>query len=203
MVKIMNKIIQAIESIKLNKIFVVFFAGILLFVSTACSSSNSTDVADRNPGKDAHIQTLSTDKDVDYDYYDANQPKQGGMNKYNDDPRYDRSDLKAKSEELVDRAKANVSKSPDFPGGYVEEVSDAASNTYNRLKNNVPRKIDEIKENASEGIQDRFETTKKNLDRASQDISRAAENISDSAEDSARATRRAMEDGLDRIGSAS
>jgi hypothetical protein len=203
MVKIMNKIIQALESIKLNKIFVVFFAGILLFVSTACSSSNSTDVADRNPGKDAHVKTLSTNKDVDYDYYDANQPKQGGMNKYNDDPRYDRSDLKAKSEELVDRAKANVSKSPDFPGGYVEEVSDAASNSYNRLKNNVPRKIDEIKENASEGIQDRFETTKKNLDRASQDISRATENISDSAEDSARATRRAMEDGLDRIGSAS
>jgi hypothetical protein len=203
MVKIMNKIIQSIESIKLNRILVVFFAGILLFVSTACGNSNSTDVADRNPGKDAHAKTLSTDKDVDYDYYDANQPKQGGMNKYNDDPRYDRSDLKAKSEELVDRARANVNKSPDFPGGYVDEVSDAASNSYNRLKNNVPQKIDEVKENASEGIQNRFETTKKNFNRASEDISRAAENVSDSAQDSARATRRAMENGLDRIGNAS
>jgi hypothetical protein len=199
MVKIMNKIIQSIESIKLNRILVVFFAGVLLFVSTACGSSNSTDIADRTPS--TNVKTLDTDKD--YDYYDANQPKQGGMNKYYDDPRYESSKLKAKSEELVDRAKANVSKSPEFPGGYAEEVSEGASRSYDRLKNDVPKKIDEIKENASEGIQNRFETTKKNLDRASQDVSRAAENISDSAEDSARATRRVMEDGLDKIGNAS
>jgi gas vesicle protein len=194
----MNKLTQFIKSIRFRQIIVVFLAGFLLIINTACTSPNSTDVSRKASYNNTQAKAV-TNQDPDYDYYDANQPKEGGMNKYNDDPRWENSDVRAKARNLSEGAKANVNRSFDSP----QEISRKAGETVDRLTEDVPERINRFKENAGEAAQERLETTKYNLDKASTNLSRAADNTSDAVQnkvdDTARATRRAVEDGLDRV----
>lgn len=165
----MIKLIESIKSVRLSKVIVVFLAGCMLLVSTACSTAN-TKV---DPSK------VSSQESRKYDAYDANQPKQGGMNGYNDDQRLDNPASSVKAKQLVDSAKR---KDPiDSPQDYANEIKKGV--------NKLPEKV-------SRGAQDKVNDLKENLDNASKtagrNLDRATDAVKDTIDDTSKAVKKAM-----------
>jgi len=173
----MNKLNQLIS--QFSRILVVFLAGFILLISTACSNANP-------PQASSSGNLRST---PNYDYYDANQPEQGGMNKYNDDTRLDDRKMQKKADNAVNQARTNL-----------EQRNDTGE-ALGKIKEDVAQRTEQFKKDISQGTQRGIDTTKNNLEKASRNIARTAEDASDTlqnkANDTAKATRRAAEDTLD------
>lgn len=126
------------KSMQLSRILVVFMAGVLLLVSTACSSPNSSKIS---TAKFSDRTSQARQEDRPYDYYDANQPKKDGMNQYNDDPRADAPSVQTKTRQLIDNAKANIKQNNSE--GYLENTS---------------AKLKQAAEDTSEAVQDKLQS---------------------------------------------
>jgi len=169
----MNKLIESVKSARLSKIIVVFLAGCLLLVSTACSTPNNK-LSNKLDGS-----KVSSQEAPKYDAYDANQPKKGGMNGYNDDTRLDHPGAGAKAERLIQNAKR---KDPiDSPQDYANEIK---------------KSVDKLPERVSRGTQDKVNDLKENLDNASRtagrNFDRASDAFQDTLDDASNAVKKAM-----------
>jgi hypothetical protein len=181
----MNKLIQFVKSLRLNQIIVVFLAGFVLLISTACGNSD-TPTASRGGAFNANDEVTQTNKATKI----QSQPEKGGMNRYNDDPRIDDPRVQSKTQELLQNANKSSKRanSPDNPGEFFEEQAESAGQTIDRVKRNV-----------SQGSEQGTRNLKSNLDRASKNVRGAAEEASDTAQDAAKATQRAVENTADRV----
>lgn len=185
---------------RFNKILVVFLAGFLLLISTACSGTDSSQVLQKSALTGSSVQKLT--EDPNYDYYDANQPKQGGMNKYNDDSRLENSDVQKKADKLVNKARTNLQQKNDNRehAGKVSKAGKRLDNTVEDLAN----KTDRFKRDVAQDAQKKLDITKNNLEKASSKVTRVAEDVSDKFQgkmnDTAKTTRRTAEDTLDKVG---
>jgi gas vesicle protein len=168
---------------QLKKVLIVFLAGFVLLISTACSSTNSPQASRENVNPRTNVQKLT--EQPDYDYYDANQPKRGGMNKYNDDPRLENPRLQKKVDKLVEGAKANLEERNDNSVKYSDDKVSKTGQVLENIEENVAQKIDKFQ---------------KNIKRAADDTS---DTLADKVDNTAKATRRTAEDTLDRIGNPS
>jgi hypothetical protein len=169
----MKKLIQTIRSIELRQVLTVFLIGCLFVISTACSNGNV-------PQAGAKLDTNTTTKAMSntYDKYDSNQPFKGGMNRYNDDPRYD-TKAGADRKGLVDRAK---SRQTDDVGDYFSNIGDRTSDNIEKAKRDVPRAFEANKEDATQDFQRRTSTLKQNLKNAPNE----ARNVFEGAKDTAK-----------------
>ncbi|MEY2858123.1 MAG: hypothetical protein RLZZ74_2435 [Cyanobacteriota bacterium] len=168
---------------QLKKVLIVFLAGFVLLISTACSSTNSPQASRENVNPRTNVQKLT--EQPDYDYYDANQPKRGGMNKYNDDPRLENPKLQKKVDKLVEGARANLEERNDNSVKYSDDKVSKTGQVLENIEENVAQKIDKFQ---------------KNIKRAADDTS---DTLADKVDNTAKATRRTAEDTLDRIGNPS
>jgi hypothetical protein len=195
----MNNLIQ------LKKILVVCLAGFVLFMSTACSSKNPSQAALDNVNPRENVQKLV--EQPNYDYYDANQPKRGGMNKYNDDPRLENPRLQKKVDKLVKGARANVEERNGDSAKYLGKEISKTGQVLENIEEDMAQKIEKFQKNISQGTQQQMDTAKNNLEKASRNIKQTADDTSDTLADkvgnTAKATRRNAEDTLDRIGNPS
>lgn len=191
----MNKLIQFVKSTQLKQIIVVFLAGVVLLVSTACGGNTPTaSVNDANQRQETSARARN------YNYDDAtqtnkatkvqSQPEKGGMNLYNDDPRIDNPRVQSKTQELLQNANksAKTANSPDNPGEFFEEQAES-----------VGQSIDRVRRNVSQGTEQGTRNLKSNLDRASRDVRGAAEDASETAQGAAKSTQRALENTADRV----
>ena len=147
----MKKLIQVIKSIKLSQVLTVFLASTLLVISTACSQGNMAQT-----GGKAYTDTAKRAMSDTYDDYDADRPFVGGMNGYNDDPRYN-AETEAKTKALVDGAK---DRSLENIGDTAEIVSDRAQETIETTKNKAQRAFNETTDKARNAVEDATRATK-------------------------------------------
>jgi polyhydroxyalkanoate synthesis regulator phasin len=182
---------------QLKKVLIVFLAGFVLLISTACSSTNSPQASRENVNPRTNVQKLT--EQPDYDYYDANQPKRGGMNKYNDDPRLENPRLQKRVDKLVKGAKANIEEQKEERNNFSEKYSDDKTSktgqALGNIKEDVGQRIEDFKQDISQGTQQQMDKTKNNLEKTNRNIRRTAENT-----DKNTADRRNAKDTLDRIG---
>ncbi|MDJ0572949.1 MAG: hypothetical protein QNJ53_28465 [Pleurocapsa sp. MO_192.B19] len=178
----MKKIIQIIKSIRVKQILTVFLAGSLLIISTACSKGNIVQTGD---------EVTKTTKKVmsdTYDDYDANQPVKGGMNGYNDDPRYN-AETAAKTKALIDTAK---SRQQDNLEDYVEGITDRAGDEIEEAKKDIPRTLEDKKEDTVEYVDNKSDKLKDNLsntaERAQKILDEATQTAQDTVEEATSAT---------------
>lgn len=191
----MNKLIQFVKSTQLKQIIVVFLAGVVLLISTACSGSNTPTAS-----YDANQRSETPARARNYNYDDAtqtnkatkiqSQPEKGGMNLYNDDPRIDNPRVQSKTQELLQNANKSGKRanSPDNPGEFLEEQAES-----------VGQSIDRVRKNVSQGTEQGTRNLKSNLGQASRDVRGAAEDASDTAKDAAKSTQQAVENTADRV----
>lgn len=190
---------------QLKKVIIVFLAGFILLVNTACSNMNSPQASRENVNPRANVQKLT--EDPDYDYYDANQPKQGGMNKYNDDPRLDNPKLQKKVDRLVKGAKANIEERSDDTARFLDDKISKTGRNLDDAKDDVSQKIEDLKEDIPQGAKNRIDKTKNNIEKISKSIGKTGEETSNTLKDNLdnrnKVTSRNAEDTLNRIDEAS
>lgn len=191
----MNKVITAFKRIRLRQIVMVFMAGVLLFVSTACSNAGSNPTVQAQPRQEAPAGKLVEsgknnprpevpDKAVTSSF------QKGTMNEFSDvDPRAKEAGAAAadKANLLKENAERNV----------IDQTSNVGENTKRILD-----KKGENAEDFGKNLSKSAENTKNQAQGATEDLTRgtkqAAKNVKDNTlnttRDLTRSANRAAED---------
>ena len=213
----MSKITSWLKRIQIRQILTVFFAGIFLFVSTACSAESQAT----SPGSDEIPKETKGAPESNISESEAKgepageiredvpktgdtAPYKGGMNKYTEvDPRKDASAAQEKAEELEENAER---KAIDMTG----DVGDNTQRTLDRKAENLQRS-DRKQEQALEAAQEKAQSTAENLVEGTQEAAedvvessqRALDDTSDALQDqtseTVKGTKRALEDTADEL----
>jgi hypothetical protein len=183
----MNKVMDWLKSIRLDRVLTVFLVGILLFVSTACSSGASAKTADE-------LREEVPGSAVTNEY-------KGGMNDYSDvDPRFNEKGAEAKAKGLVDNAQRNINeKSIDSPEQYVENYRSGTplDERVKRLGEDVGESAKDIGKEAAKGSKENAQNAKEASKSAAQSTKQAANETADTAKskvkDDVKNTQRAVD----------
>jgi len=168
----MNKVIDWLKSIRLDRILTVFLVGILVFVSTACSNGASAKTADEIREEVPGSAVTS--------------PYKGGMNDYSDvDPRQSTTDATAKAKALVDNAQKNIDeKSVDSTEQYVENYRSGTplGERVKRIGENVSESAKQVTGDVTKGTQENLENVKATTQDAGKRTKQAANETADAAQ---------------------
>ena len=156
----MNNAISFIKRLNFVRVLTVFFAGIILFVSTACGSpSVQAKGLDNNPRPEVPKEAITN-------------TYKGGMNDFSDvDPRLDTSAANKKANDIIGQAEHNIQKGADTPEQYSrnyrsgtplgervqnigESVSESAKNTAKDVAKGTQRGLENIKQNTQDAAKD-------------------------------------------------
>jgi uncharacterized protein YjbJ (UPF0337 family) len=154
--------------LRLKQLAIVFLAGVVLFLSTACSGAAQATMPS------------SSGTAVDNDPHPVNQtqPYKGGMNNYDDTPPEQIPSAKAKS--LIDNAQRNIQASEPRNAKLYKDPGYAAERTANELGGTLKERANNVKE-----------TTKDIIDRGTGNIK---DNVKDAADDAAYKSKQAAKD---------
>lgn len=184
----MNKLMNWIKSIRLERVVTAFLVGLLLFVSTACSK-----------GVQAQTKPLTADQIREEVPSSAvtNQYK-GGMNDYEDvDPRKNTTEANTKAKALVDNARKNINeKSVDSPEQFVENYRNGTplGERVKRIGEDVSDSVDSIKDNLSKGTQKNLRQTKDLAGDVKDKAIQGKENTKDAAKDAVNSVKRTADE---------
>lgn len=215
----MNKLMNWLKNIRIDRIVTAFLVGVLVFVSTACSSGVQAKTADE-------VREEVPSSAVTNKY-------KGGMNDYSDvDPRKNTTEANTKAKALVDNSKKNINeKSVDSLEQYgknyrsgapigerVKQIGENAGDTVKNVKENVSKGTqknlrqaqglgDDVKDKAiqkKENAKDAVKETGNKVKRAADDVSEAGDNLgskikrgAQDAADSVKSTINKAADALD------
>jgi len=193
----MNKISTWLKRIRLDRIVTVFLAGILLFISTACGTTNALaktadEVRPEVPGR----AVTNTYK--------------GGMNNYSDvDARRDTSEAKAKAKGLIENAQRNINqKSVDSPDQYADNYRSGTplGERVRNLGEDIGESAQEVTSGASKGVQKGIQNIKENAQQAPGYVKQTGKETAnfdlDEAQSRANNSMRDTRQALDRAGEA-
>ncbi len=157
----MERLIKFIKSIKLKQILTVFLAGTLLVISTACSKGNVAQAQGKKLTQSSE-RAMSDTSDKDKM---GEQSFQGGMNKYNDDPRYDSGTAATKTKTLIDTAERRKA---DDLGEYTDNVLERSvlnKDVDEKALKGFSRKLENNKDKAAEYVDEKSDKLKSNLEK--------------------------------------
>lgn len=171
----MNKIASFIKAARLKQIAIVFFAGVMLLLNTACSGAAQA----KAPGDGGPNPVGQT------------QPYEGGMNNFSDTPPGQVPSEKAKS--LVDNAKRNIETSDDplkanprnaklykNPGYAAERTKDTIGNAVTERADNAKEEAQKVGERLSKTGERAAEKTKELGQRIGKGTGNVADNVNNS-----------------------
>ncbi len=167
----MNKLITWFKGIQMDRLLTVFLVGLLMFVSTACSSGASAKTADE-------VRKEVPGSAVTNQY-------KGGMNDYSDvDPRQDIKQAQTKAKALVDNAQKNINqKSVDSTEQYVDNYQSGTplGQRVRRIGEDIGKAAENITGEASKGAQENAQNTQD----AAKDLAQKSKYTADKAGDAA------------------
>lgn len=187
----MNNSISFIKRLNFVRVLTVFFAGIILFVSTACGSpSVQAKGLDNNPRPEVPKEAVTN-------------TYKGGMNDFSDvDPRFDTSAANKKADRLIESAEHNLTARTGNPAEAIKRaVNDApdsakeAGRNVNQADGNVADKAADSAKDFAEGTRRGVENIKQNTQDAAKDVAKSAEKAKYRAGEAADNTKQ----GLDKV----
>ncbi len=183
---IMNGLSKGAIARRFKSWIAMVFAGMLLVLNVACSSSDAPMASDTSSseGPAASTKTL----------YEPVQPKKDGMNRYDDDVRNASPEVKAKSRALIDNAKQNIKKSED-PEDIPEKVLESADN----LKDEISEEVQERTDNFAKGTKKGMRNLKGNLERGSREIPEVFKEGTENAKNSVKKSADSVKDTVDTL----
>lgn len=173
----MKKIASFIKAIRLKQIAIVFFAGVMLLLNTACSNA-------------AQAKMPKTQMDDGPHPVGQTQPYEGGMNNFSDTPPGQIPTDKAKA--LVDNAKRNITSDDPTkaeprnaelyknPGYAVERTKDTLGNAVNSRANNAKEEAKKVGDRISASGERAVEKTKELGERIQKGAGNVADNVGNS-----------------------
>lgn len=179
----MKRLIAAVKSIHLRKVLAIFFAGFLVFLTTACSGAQAKGSMNAMGDRQSNSpeQGIPGHRSERYE---------GGMNGFSDvDPRMKNTgSVSAKAKGLVDNAERNV----------IDQSQDIGTNTK-RILDKKGENVKHLGQNAKEDSQSfgrRVERTADQLDDVTSgrgNFSRGAERAGNAIQDNTRGVARGAE----------
>ncbi|HEY9767917.1 MAG TPA: DUF6658 family protein [Coleofasciculaceae cyanobacterium] len=173
----MERLIKFIKSIKLKQILTVFLAGSLLVISTACNKDNIAQAKGKEYTETSQ-RAMSDTSDKDKM---GEQSFQGGMNKYNDDPRYDSGTAAGKTKTLIDTAERRKADDLGEYGDNVLERSVFNKDVDEKALKGFSRKLEYNKDKAADYVDDKSDKLKNNLERVPGESKRVFDEAVDNA----------------------
>jgi hypothetical protein len=200
----MNKVMSFVKQYRLGQLVVVFFAGIVLLLSTACTPRTDMQAKIPAPNSSGTGGTYNERVGQQTELYDPIQERKGGMNEYSDvDPRVNKKGVNAKATGLVKNAEDNVDRvqnpkefAEDYRQGtpvgertrnIVDRVTDATQNTAEDVAKGTQRGVENLKDNAR--------TTGREFSKGAQ---RVGQDTADSAKDKAGQAVRSTQEGVNK-----
>jgi hypothetical protein len=184
----MNKVTAWLKSIRLDRVLTVAIVGLLLVVSTACSSVASAKTADE-------VRPEVPGDAVTSQY-------KGGMNNYSDvDPRQNIQGAQAKAKGLVDNARRNIEqKSVDSPEQYVENYRSGTplGERVRRIGEDVGNAAENVKEDAAKGTRENLRGVKEAGRDAAYNAQQSARETADAAQSKVKSDVRTAQKAVDR-----
>lgn len=175
----MSKVIAWLKNIRLDRILTVFMAGLLLFVSTACSGGASAKTAGGSAKTADQLRQEVPESAITNKY-------EGGMNDYSDvDPRQNIKGTQTKAKGLVDKAqKENAEKSVDSTEQYVENYRSGTplGERVKRIGENVSESAKQVTGDVTKGTQENLENVKATTQDAGKRTKQAANETADAAQ---------------------
>jgi hypothetical protein len=155
----MKKLISLVKSIELNRIFMLFLAGVLVLFSTACSRPDTlADKLPGNPGPNTPGQTQSY---------------KGGMNNFSDDDSNRlNTEAATKAKALKDKVQSRIKQNS------VKGADDLADNVRSTDPGKQAQRFGDNLRDKAEDVKDSLQTVG---DRGAKNLQRNAENASDNA----------------------
>lgn len=178
----MQNLFSTIKRLNIFRVLTVFLAGVILFVSTACSPANLQAKglkAGNNPRPEVPENAITN-------------TYEGGMNDFSDvDPRFDTSRADAKGEELINKAKHNIQKSVDSAEQYGRNYKSGTpvGERIENLGEDISESTKELTKGFTKGTERGIENIKSNTQDAADDVAKSAENTKDKAGYAARDTK--------------
>lgn len=204
----MNSVVSFLKTLRLERIIIVFVAGVLLLLNTGCSRP---DVQASRPDSGRVLSHESSGQGGTYnqrrgqqtELYDTIQERKGGMNEYSDvDPRVNTRGADAKARALVNNAENNVQKvqnPEEFAEEYrqgkpfgervqhvVDRVTNATENTANDAAKGTRRGIENLKDNSQTAV-----------DEVSEGARHASQNTSNAAKNQIKRSARGVQEGVE------
>lgn len=183
----MNKVTAWLKGIQMDRILTVFLVGLLLFVSTACSSGASAKTADE-------VRKEVPGSAVTNQY-------KGGMNDYSDvDPRQDIKQAQTKAKALVDNAQKNIDqKSVDSTEQYVENYRNGTplGERVRRIGENVGRAAENVKDDVSKGTQENLQNAQDVAHKSKENADKAANAAQSKVKSDIRNTKQTLDKAAD------
>ncbi|MER3433836.1 MAG: hypothetical protein C4288_10475 [Leptolyngbya sp. ERB_1_1] len=166
----MNKIASFIKATRLKQIAIVFFAGVMLLLNTACSNAaQATTPVQGETGDGGGPHPVN-----------QTQPYTGGMNNFDDTPPGQIPSDKAKS--LIDNAQRNIQDQDPRNAKLYKNPSYAAERTKDTLGDAVTSRANNVKEEAQK-VGDRLSKTGESAANKTQElgqrIQQGAGNVAD------------------------
>ncbi|MFW6295843.1 MAG: DUF6658 family protein [Halothece sp.] len=195
----MKTLLSRLKRIRIKSILTVVFAGLFLFVTTACQGVGATTSKDLR--KEIPSEATAS-------------PYEGGINAYPDtDPRRDTSAAKAKANELKNLTERQIIDQTGDVGENtkrtlrkkgenlehwaenakedVQGLTQEAKGTTQEVIEGTKRGTGNVKENVGEAAEETGKTVSKNAKRAAEDT---ADTLEYNAEKATKSTKRALED---------
>ncbi|MBD1804133.1 hypothetical protein H6F98_01405 [Microcoleus sp. FACHB-SPT15] len=168
----MNKVINWLKDIRLDRILTICLVGLLVVVTTACSGGASAKTADK-------IREEVPGSALTNEY-------KGGINSYSDvDPRQSTTGAEAKAKALVDNAQRNIDeKGIDSTEQYVENYRSGTplGERTRRIGEDVGEAAKNVGEDVSKGAQKNAQQTKATAQDAAINTKQAADKTSRTAQ---------------------
>jgi hypothetical protein len=167
-----------IKRIRLQQIFIVVLASVLIFGTTACNPSSpkvsGTGSYNERVGQPSGAREFSGRADG------KDRPD---LSTYNDYGKYgsgNDSGLPQKAKELIKNADQNASRQIQDPGDLVENIraGKPLDQRVRDLSERVGNQAEEFSEDVAEGAQKNFKTLQQNVDSAGRTVQRTADDVS-------------------------
>jgi hypothetical protein len=157
-------IASVVKFFRLKQVLVVVFAGFLLFTSTACAGSSvASEPGTYNRGTSPYDKNTGPQREL----YAPTQKPEGGMNVYNDDPKYDRESTKAKTEKVIQKSTQHLENRAANPKEAIDNLGDRdIPDELRGLSKNIGNRAERMKDEVSAGTQRGMRNLKQNLEDA-------------------------------------
>lgn len=206
------RVTSFVKTLRLKQALIVTLVGLLVVTSTACSaadprSSNNVGVNQGNYGASPYDKNDGPTREL----YKPTQKREGGMNNYNDDPKYDRADVKANADKMVQRAEKNLERRATNPKDVFSNIKndnpldDKARETSQSIQSSTDKLVNDFSEGTRKGTRNVQENLNRAGDNAPRVLNEAKRNAGGAIDDVSEGTGGILEGGknlVDRAGEA-
>jgi polyhydroxyalkanoate synthesis regulator phasin len=208
----MNRLIAALKRIRLSQILMAFLAGVLLFVSTACSSDKvQAQTPNRRQEVPAGLEAVPGKRNPRPEVpeqAETNKFSKGGMNDFSDvDPRLDTSGASQKAKALVDNAEKNVIDETSNVGETTKRILDKKGENVEDLGKNLKEsgeftkdKAQGVAEDVTKGTKQTTEDIKNATRDATRELTRGANQAAENVKENTKAASRDVADKAQQAG---